>query len=81
MNAHSWGVLHLLVADDGLPERHVYRCYLALCGELLPSSSLPPSTCPDDCECDVLYCSECVRAAAQWTAEAQRAEHVAGALG
>jgi hypothetical protein len=68
------------VADDGLPEGHVYRCYLALCGELLPSSSLPPSTCPDDCECDVLYCSECVRAAAQWTAEAQRAEHAAGTL-
>jgi hypothetical protein len=80
VNAHSWGVLHLLVADDGLPEGHAYRCYLALCGELLPSSSLPPSTCPDDCECDVLYCSECVRVAAQWTAEAQRAERESGAL-
>jgi hypothetical protein len=82
VNAHSWGVLHLLVADDGLPEGHAYRFYLALCGELLPSSSLPPSTCPDDCECDVLYCycSECVRAAAQWTAEAQRAERESGAL-
>lgn len=77
---HPWGVLHLLVADDALTERHVYRRYLALCGALLPTSELPPSTCPQDCEFDVLYCTECVRAAAQWTAEAQRAEHESEAL-
>ena len=71
---HPWGVLHLLVADDGLTEGHVYRCYPALCGALLPTSKLPPATCPDDCELDVLYCSECVRTAAQWTAEAQQAQ-------
>ncbi len=77
---HPWGVLHLLVADDALTEGHVYRCYLGLRGELLPTSELPPSTCPDDCEFDVLYCSKCVRAAAQWTAEAQRAERASEAL-
>jgi hypothetical protein len=77
---HPWGVLHLLVADGALTEAHVYRCYLALCGELLPTSGLPPSTCPDDCEFDVLYCTECVRRAAQWTAEAQQAERASGTL-
>ncbi|MGH3867982.1 MAG: hypothetical protein ACRDQ4_18030 [Pseudonocardiaceae bacterium] len=64
----------------GLTEGHVYRCYLALCGELLPTSKLPPATCPDDCAFDVLYCSECVRGAAQWTAEAQLAERTSAAL-
>jgi hypothetical protein len=68
------------VADDGLTEGHVYRRYLALCGALLPASELPPSTCPDDCEFDVLYCSECMRTAAQWTAEAQQAERTSGTL-
>jgi hypothetical protein len=77
---HPWGVLHLLVADDALTEEHAYRCYLALRGALLPTSELPLSTCPEDCEFDVLYCSECVRVAAQWTAEAQRAERASGAL-
>jgi hypothetical protein len=52
---HPWGVLHLLVTHDALPEGHVYRCYLALCGVLLPASELPPATCPDDRELDVLY--------------------------
>ena len=80
LHPHPWGVLHLLVADDALTEGHVYRCYLALCGALLPTSELPPSACPDDCEFDVLYCSERVRAAARWTAEAQRAERASGAL-
>jgi hypothetical protein len=77
---HPWGVLHLLVAHDALTEGHVYRCYPALCGALLPTSELPPSTCPQDCEFDVLYCTECVRTAAQWTAEAQRAERASEAL-
>jgi hypothetical protein len=69
------GFLRLLVADDALTEGHVYRCYPSLCGKLLPTSSLPPSTCPDDCEFDVLYCSECVRAATEWTVEALRADY------
>jgi hypothetical protein len=77
---HPWGVLHLLVADDALTERHVYQCYLTLCGTRLPTPELPPSSCPEDCEFDVLYCSECVHAAAQWTAETQQAESVSGAL-
>lgn len=77
---HPWGFLHLLVADDALTERHIYRCYLSLCGKLLPTSSLPSSTCPDDCEFDVLYYSECVRAATEWTVEALRAERESGTL-
>jgi hypothetical protein len=68
----------LLVADDALPG--LGGTYLTVCGELIPASALPPSTCPEDCECDVLYCSECVRAAAQWTVEAQRADHASGTL-
>lgn len=77
---HPWGVLHLLVADGGLTEGHVYRCYLALCGVLLPTSKLPPAMCPDDCEFDVLYCSECVRWAAQWPVETQQAERASETL-
>jgi hypothetical protein len=69
----------LLVADDALPGG-LGGTYITVCGELIPASELPPSTCPQDCECDVLYCSECVRAAAQWTAQAQRADHASGVL-
>lgn len=76
---HPWGVLHLLVADDALPEG-LGGTYLTVCGELVPASSLPPSSCPEDCECDVLYCTQCVRAAAQWTAEALRADCASGTL-
>jgi hypothetical protein len=57
---HPWGVLHLLVADDALPGG-LGGTYMTICGELMPASELPPSSCPEDCECDVLYCSECVR--------------------
>jgi hypothetical protein len=76
---HPWGVLHLLVADDALPGG-LGGTYITVRGKLLPFSGLPPSSCPEDCDCDVLYCTECVRAAAQWTAQAQRAERASGAL-
>jgi hypothetical protein len=45
-----------------------------------PECGCPTATCPDGCEFDVLYCSECVRTAAEWTAEAQRAERASGTL-
>jgi hypothetical protein len=61
---HPWGDLHLLVADDALVGE-IGGTYLAVCGELVPASTLPPSSCPEDCDCDVLYCPECVRAVAQ----------------
>lgn len=76
---HPWGDLHLLVADDALTEG-IGGTYLAVCGALVPASRLPPSSCPEDCDCDVLYCTECVRAVAQWNTEAGRADRASGVL-
>jgi len=73
------GAVHLLVLDDSLAEGHRYRGYLALCGTVVPASSLPCSLCLDGCDCDPLYCPACVHAAASWNAEAGRAEEIPGA--
>lgn len=40
------------------------RCgtYLAVCGALVPASSLPSSLCPPGCQYDcALYCPQCIR--------------------
>jgi hypothetical protein len=76
---HPWGVLHLLVADDALAGG-IGGTHVAVCGELVSLSRLPPSSCPEDCDCDVLYCPECVRAVAQCNAEAGQAARASGAL-
>lgn len=68
-DAASWppsGFPHLLVADDLVAEGHLRGAYLAVCGVLVLASSLPSSSCPEDCECDCyLYCPQCVRRALQ----------------
>jgi hypothetical protein len=63
--------MHLLVADDALPEGHRSGIYLAVCGAMLHASSLPSSCCPEGCECDLAqYCPACVCQAAEWVAPA-----------
>lgn len=60
------GFSHLLVVDDLVVEGHLRGTYLAVCGAPVPASSLPPSSCPEGCECDCyLYCPRCVRRALQ----------------
>ncbi len=61
---------HLLTADDVLAEGNQYGTYLAVCGALVPASSLPSSLCPPGCECDcALYCPQCVRHVVRYTME------------
>ncbi|MGH3721040.1 MAG: hypothetical protein ACRDRI_19775 [Pseudonocardiaceae bacterium] len=61
-------VTHLLAAD----EQFQFGVYLAVCGQRVPRSDLPPSECPQDCECDLaLYCPECVSQAAESSAQAR----------
>ena len=63
------GVFHLLTADDDIAS--TYRGYVAVCGEVVVASGLPPSCClevgPGP---DPRYCSGCVREAVRWNAEA-----------
>ena len=63
------GGIHLLVADDALPEGHRSGIYLAVCGAMLHPSNLPSACCPEGCDCDLaLYCPDCVCQAAEWVA-------------
>ena len=65
------GGIHLLVADDALPEGHRTGIYLTVCGAVLHASNLPSSCCPEGCDCDLaLYCPDCVCQAAEWVAPA-----------
>jgi len=58
--------LHLLVADDALDEMRLGGTYMAVCGTLVPVSELPPSECPEGCECHLPgYCPACAREAAE----------------
>ena len=61
MSAPRW--IHVLAADSGLAEGHRYGKYRALCGELLVDSELPRAECSEDCDREVAYCLECLRAA------------------
>jgi hypothetical protein len=64
------GVAHLLTADDVLADGKQCGTYLAVCGALVPASSLPSSLCPPGCECDcALYCPQCVRHVVRYAAE------------
>jgi hypothetical protein len=61
---------HLLTADDVLAEGDQYETYLAVCGALVPASSLPSSLCPPGCECDcALYCPQCVHHVVRYAME------------
>jgi hypothetical protein len=61
---------HLLTADDVLAEGNQYETYLAVCGALVPASSLPSSLCPPGCECDcALYCPQCVHHVVRYAME------------
>ncbi|MGH3804759.1 MAG: hypothetical protein ACRDTD_32375 [Pseudonocardiaceae bacterium] len=63
------GVFHLLTADDDVAS--TYGGYVAVCGELVRVSSLPPS-CYSEVGPgrDPRYCPACVREAARFSAEA-----------
>ena len=63
---HSSVDIHLLAADSGVAE----GTYIALCEALLKASSLRPDLCSDDCDREVAYCSDCLRAAAEVNADA-----------
>jgi hypothetical protein len=61
---------HLLTADDVLAEGNQCGTYLAVCGALVPASSLPSSPCPPGCECDcALYCPQCVHHVVRYAVE------------
>ncbi|MGH3830393.1 MAG: hypothetical protein ACRDRS_08050 [Pseudonocardiaceae bacterium] len=65
-NALVAGVTHLLAVDDAVEEQLRCGVYAAVCGQWVARSDLPPSECPQDCECDLaLYCPECVSRAAE----------------
>ncbi|MGH3917427.1 MAG: hypothetical protein ACRDTC_29040 [Pseudonocardiaceae bacterium] len=68
---------HLVTADDVLIDGSRCGTYLALCGVLLPTDSLPVSWCPEGCACDptAQYCPQCVRQAAEGIAEAEQLGH------
>lgn len=67
------GVAHLLTADDVLADGNQCGTYLAVCGALVPASSLPSSLCPPGCECDcALYCPQCVRHVVQYAMESAK---------
>jgi hypothetical protein len=72
-------VIHLLAADKALA-RGFCGSYLAFCGELVPSSGLPPSCCPCGCDGDFLYCPECLREVADHNAETGQAAPAWGAF-
>lgn len=76
----SAGAIHLLTADDALVCS--WGNYVAICGELVPTSSLPPWECPEDCGCDVyqLYCPACLREAVHWSVEAGQVDGALGAV-
>jgi hypothetical protein len=61
------GVFHLLTADDDIAS--TYRGYVAVCGEVVVVSGLPPSCCPEAGP-GSRYCPKCVREAVRWNAEA-----------
>lgn len=62
--------LHLAVVDSGLTEYHRYRTYMAVCGAPVSASDLPSALCEPDCVRGLAYCTECLRVAAEATADA-----------
>jgi hypothetical protein len=67
------GVFHLLTADDDLASP--YGSLVAVCGEVLSTSALPPSCFPPGVELDrdPLYCPACIRVAVRWSSDGDRA--------
>lgn len=63
--------IHLVAAErELLAECHRHRSYLTVCGELVPVSDLPGSDCEPGCECEIVYCQDCLQDAAQRNADA-----------
>ncbi|MGH3886576.1 MAG: hypothetical protein ACRDSZ_08385 [Pseudonocardiaceae bacterium] len=63
------GVFHLLTADDDVAS--TYGGYVAVCGEVVVASDLPPSCYPEvEPGRDPRYCPACVREAARFSIEA-----------
>jgi hypothetical protein len=50
-------VHHLFTAHE---VHHHTTTVVAVCGELVDTSSLPGVVCPPDCECAHHYCPDCV---------------------
>lgn len=70
------GVFHLLIVDDDLTQRAFrFQTRATLCGEVVESSSLPPSPFPEGEEIDrePRYCPVCVREAVRWSAGSRSA--------
>lgn len=63
--------VHLLAADGLLSEEsfHSLRVYLTLCGVAMTDLELPHATCPEECDCELYYCPQCIRWATGWNAE------------
>ncbi|MGH3972252.1 MAG: hypothetical protein ACRDS9_02845 [Pseudonocardiaceae bacterium] len=61
------GVFHLISAHEVVPNWHLDPVYVALCGEVVETSSLAETDCPNECECEfsenMAYCPACLREA------------------
>jgi hypothetical protein len=62
--------VHLLCAGEALAESYRLGGYLALCGEPIGASGLPGARCPDECDCEVIYCPRCLDVATERNWEA-----------
>jgi hypothetical protein len=62
--------VHLISAHEVVPQWRLYPTYTAECGELVESAREEVS-CPNECECEVIYCSACLRAAMKRNCEAR----------
>ncbi|MGH3977033.1 MAG: hypothetical protein ACRDS9_27495 [Pseudonocardiaceae bacterium] len=71
------GVFHLLTADGDVAS--AYWSLVAVCGEPVSTSDLPPSCYPPEGESDrdALYCPACVRVAARFSADGDCASKAA----
>jgi hypothetical protein len=54
--------VHLISAHEVVPQWCLAPSYPAECGELVESDRQEVS-CPNECECEVVYCSACLRVA------------------
>lgn len=58
--------VHLLSADEAMTKGYRYRrTYIAVCGELIDSSSPSATSYSDDGECQATYCLACLHTATE----------------
>lgn len=61
---------HLISAHDLVSGWRLTPTYVALCGVLVRTSLSAGAGCPDECECEVVHCSACLRAAVECNRDA-----------